>query len=158
MSESDALSEVLRGLRLTGAIFLRAEMSEPWGFRAPAAGEAAALLAPGTELLVPFHLVTDGAATVRVKGCEPVRLEPGEIVVLPRGDTHVLENGAAALSLPKSPSAGPGVCRLPRSRVIVPMVEASHLRELDYLPQLGPLDSPEVRRIAASDRWQRVPL
>ncbi len=96
MSESDALSEVLRGLRLTGAIFLRAEMSEPWGFRAPAAGEAAALLAPGTELLVPFHLVTDGTATVRVKGCEPVRLEPGEIVVLPHGDTHVLENGAAA--------------------------------------------------------------
>lgn len=29
MSESDALSEVLRGLRLTGAIFLRAKMSEP---------------------------------------------------------------------------------------------------------------------------------
>jgi AraC-like DNA-binding protein len=96
MNESDALSEVLRGLRLTGAIFLRAELTEPWGFRAPPTAEASALLAPGTERLVPFHLVIDGAATVRVEGCEPVHLEPGEIVVLPHGHAHVLENGAAA--------------------------------------------------------------
>jgi AraC-like DNA-binding protein len=95
MSEQDALSEVLRGVRLTGAIFLRADMTEPWGFQAPAAGTASALLAPGTECLVPFHLVTEGGATIRVEGCEPLRLEPGEIVVLPRGDAHVLENGAA---------------------------------------------------------------
>ena len=96
MSESDVLSEVLRGLRLTGAIFLRAELTEPWGFRAPPTADAAALLAPGTDRLVPFHLVTDGVATVRVEGCEPVQLEAGEIVVLPRGDAHILANGAAA--------------------------------------------------------------
>ena len=94
MIENDALSEVLRGVRLTGAIFLRGELGEPWGFQAPAAGNASALLAPGTDCLVPFHLVTEGAATVRVDGCEPLRLEPGEIVVLPRGDAHVLQNGA----------------------------------------------------------------
>jgi AraC-like DNA-binding protein len=94
MNESDALSEVLRGVRLTGAIFLRGELSEPWGFQAPPAGNASALLAPGTDCLVPFHLVTEGMATVRVKGCEPLRLGAGEIVVLPRGDAHVLQNGA----------------------------------------------------------------
>jgi len=96
MSENDVLSEVLRSVRLTGAIFLRAELSEPWGFQAPPAGGASALLAPGTERLVPFHLVTEGGATVRVKGCEPVRLQAGEIVVLTRGDAHVLQNGAPA--------------------------------------------------------------
>lgn len=96
MSDSDALSEVLRHVRLTGAIFLRAEMSEPWGFRAPAAGGASALLTPGTEHLVMFHLITEGEAIVRVDGCEPVHLAPGEIVVLPRGDAHVLEHGAGA--------------------------------------------------------------
>jgi AraC-like DNA-binding protein len=96
MSESDTLSEVLRTVRLTGAIFLRAEFREPWGFQAPAAGDASALLAPGTERIVPFHLVAEGRATVRVKGCQPLHLEAGEIVVLPRGDAHILENGAAA--------------------------------------------------------------
>jgi len=95
MSESDALSEVLRGVRLTGAIFLRAEFSEPWGFQAAAASGAAARFTPGTEHLVPFHLVTEGGATVRVKGCKPLRVEPGEIVVLPHGEAHILENGAA---------------------------------------------------------------
>lgn len=94
MSHSDALSEVLRAVHLTGAIFLRAELNEPWGFQAPSAGSASPLLAPGTEHLVPFHLVTEGEATVRLAGCEPVHLEPGEIVVLPRGDAHVLANGA----------------------------------------------------------------
>jgi AraC-like DNA-binding protein len=94
MHESDALSEVLRSVRLTGAIFLRGELSEPWGFHAPPAGNASALLAPGTDCLVPFHLVTEGVATVRVKGCEPLPLEAGEIVMLPRGDAHVLQNGA----------------------------------------------------------------
>jgi AraC-like DNA-binding protein len=96
MHESDALSEVLGDLRLTGAIFLRAELSEPWGFQAPLAGEASALLAPGTDCLVPFHLVTEGGATVRVEGCEPVHLQAGDIVVLPRGDAHVLANGSPA--------------------------------------------------------------
>lgn len=95
MSESDALSEVLRDVRLTGAIFLRAELKEPWGFQAPPAGDAAAVLAPGTEHLVPFHLVTEGRATVRVGGSAPVHLEPGDIVVLPRGDAHILANGSA---------------------------------------------------------------
>lgn len=94
MSHSDALSEVLRAVHLTGAIFLRAELNEPWGFQAPSAGSASPLLAPGTEHLVPFHLVTEGEATVRLAGCEPVHLEPGELVVLPRGDAHVLANGA----------------------------------------------------------------
>lgn len=96
MSESDSLSEVLRAVRLTGAIFLRAELSAPWGFQAPAASDASSLLAPGTECLVPFHLVTEGRATVRVQGCEPLQLEAGEIVVLPRGDAHTLANGATA--------------------------------------------------------------
>jgi AraC-like DNA-binding protein len=96
MSETDALSEVLRDVRLTGAIFLRAELSAPWGFRAPAAGSSSPLLALGTEHLVLFHLLTEGTATVRVDGCEPLRLAPGEIVVLPRGDAHILENGAGA--------------------------------------------------------------
>jgi AraC-like DNA-binding protein len=45
---------------------------------------------------VPFHLVTEGGATVRVEGCAPVHLEAGEIVVLPRGDAHVLANGSPA--------------------------------------------------------------
>jgi len=100
--EMDALSEVLRSVRLTGAIFLRAEFTEPWGFRAREASSAAALLAPGTEHLVPFHFVSEGEASVDVEGCEPVELEAGDLVVLPRGDAHVLKNGAVAAPVDSS--------------------------------------------------------
>src|SRR5262245_38460851 len=100
--ETDALSEVLRSVRLTGAIFLRAELTEPWGFRAPEADTAAALLAPGTEHLVPFHFVSEGKASVSVEGHDLVELEAGELVVLPRGDAHVLENGAGAAPIDSS--------------------------------------------------------
>jgi hypothetical protein len=58
---------------------------------------------------------------------------------------------------------GPGrrvACPNPRhascSSPLVPMVEASHLRELDDLPQLRPLDSPRLGASPTSDRWQRV--
>ncbi len=35
-----------------------------------------------------------GGPSVRVSGCDPLRFPPGEIVVLPGGDAHILENGA----------------------------------------------------------------
>ena len=45
MSERDPLSEVLRSVRLSGAIFLDAELSAPWGFASPAASDGAGLIA-----------------------------------------------------------------------------------------------------------------
>ena len=88
----DALSEALRSMRITGALFFNAELSAPWGFASPHASTAQQLLAPGTEHLVLFHLVTEGRATARV-GRRQVELEAGDIVILPHGDAHELSNG-----------------------------------------------------------------
>jgi AraC-like DNA-binding protein len=89
----DALSEALRTMRITGALFFNAELTAPWGFASPHTNTAHHLLAPGTEHLVLFHLVTDGQATVRVQGQPDVALAAGDIVVLPHGDAHELSNG-----------------------------------------------------------------
>lgn len=107
MNQPDPLSEALRGVRLTGAIFLDAELGSPWGFASPPTSSTAHLLAPTAEHLVLFHLLVDGEAAVRVPGSDSVPLQPGDIVVLPRGDAHDLWNGAvseladASLLLPK---------------------------------------------------------
>ena len=93
MNEADPLSDVLRSVSLTGAVFLSAELGAPWGFAAPAASTVGHLLAPGTEHIVLFHLVIDGKAKVRVPGQEDLMLAPGDIVVLPRGDAHELWSG-----------------------------------------------------------------
>jgi AraC-like DNA-binding protein len=93
MSEPDPLSEALRSVRLTGAIFLDAELSAPWGFASPPASAGAHLLAPSAEHLILFHLLVEGKATARIPGEDSVTLEPGDIAVLPRGDAHELWNG-----------------------------------------------------------------
>jgi len=85
----DALSEALRSMRITGALFFNAELTAPWGFASPPSSSAHQILAPGTEHLVLFHLVTEGQATVRIDGHDDVTLEAGDIVVLPHGDAHV---------------------------------------------------------------------
>ena len=48
----DALSQALSSVRMTGAIFVDAICTAPWGFSVPAMERVAHLLAPGTEHLV----------------------------------------------------------------------------------------------------------
>jgi AraC-like DNA-binding protein len=96
MTEPDPLSEALRSVRLSGAIFLDAELSAPWGFASPPASSSAHLVAPSAEHMILFHLLVEGAATARIDGQGSVTLEPGDIAVLPRGDAHELWNGRVA--------------------------------------------------------------
>jgi AraC-like DNA-binding protein len=93
MSEPDPLSEALRSVRLSGAIFLDAELSAPWGFASPPASAGARLIAPSAEHMILFHLLVEGEATARIPGERSVALEAGDIAVLPRGDAHELWNG-----------------------------------------------------------------
>ncbi|WP_394824476.1 AraC family transcriptional regulator [Pendulispora albinea] len=93
----DALSEALRSFRITGAVFFNAELTAPWGFSSKAASDVAHLLAPGTEHLVLFHLVTEGRATASIAGHGNVELEAGDIVVFPHGDAHELRHGHVAV-------------------------------------------------------------
>ena len=57
----DALSEILRVVRLVGAIFIHARFTAPWCYRSPCADSVATLLEPGAERVVIFHLITEGA-------------------------------------------------------------------------------------------------
>lgn len=93
MSEPDPLSEVLRTVRLNGAIFLEAELSAPWGFDSPSASAAARLVAPSAEHMILFHLLVEGEASARIPGGVSVALQAGDIAVLPRGEAHELWNG-----------------------------------------------------------------
>lgn len=92
----DALSEALRAVRMTGAIFLSAEFTAPWGFATPPTRLAAPVLAPGTECLVSYHLVIEGRAYVDIPGEPVLPVEAGEIVVVPHGQAHLFFNGEAS--------------------------------------------------------------
>ena len=90
----DALSEALKAVRMTGAIFFNAEFSAPWGFAAPPAQRVAPVLAPGTERLVQYHLVTEGSAVVGLEGAADMSVAAGDIVIFPHGDAHTVRNGS----------------------------------------------------------------
>lgn len=92
----DALSAALGAVRMTGAIFYDAVCTAPWGFKVPAVNQVAHILAPGTERLVPYHLVAEGNAVVRFAGGTEARLEAGDVVITPHGEAHTVSNGAPA--------------------------------------------------------------
>lgn len=92
----DALSEALKSVHMTGAIFYHAECTAPWGFRVPPLEKVAHILAPGTELLVSYHLVTEGTALVRFTEAE-FHIRAGDILIIPAGSGHTVSNGRPAV-------------------------------------------------------------
>src|SRR5438445_539731 len=92
----DVLSEVLKVVKLQGAMFYNVEFSAPWSFRSPPSCSVAPFVAAGAEHVIIYHLLTEGHASARLEDGERIGLDAGDIVIFPHGDAHILENGPAA--------------------------------------------------------------
>jgi len=90
----DVLSEVLRAVKLEGALFFNAEFSAPWCITSAQSLALAPLLSPGAKQLIVFHFLTEGRAYARVPEGENEELVAGDIVIFPHGDAHHMGNGA----------------------------------------------------------------
>jgi AraC-like DNA-binding protein len=95
----DVLSEVLKVVKLQGAMFYNGEFSSPWSFCSPPSHTVAPYVAPGAGHVIIFHLLTEGRATARLVDGERITLDAGDIVIFPRGDAHVIENGPPTKSV-----------------------------------------------------------
>lgn len=89
----DALSEVLRMIRLQGALCLNGRFHEPWCLDAPRGAELAAVLCPGAEGLALLHLVLEGRCWIQLPGGEPIPLQAGDVATVPRGNAHLIGSG-----------------------------------------------------------------
>ena len=92
----DAFSEILAGVKLNGALFFHAHFSAPWGYDAPASQALASALAPGAPHLVIYHFLVEGNAVARLVDGQSIALEPGDVVIFPHGDPHLIANGAGS--------------------------------------------------------------
>jgi AraC-like DNA-binding protein len=90
----DVLSEVLKLVRLQGAMYLNAEFSCPWSFHASPSSNIARYVAPGGGHVIIYHLLTQGSASARLEDGERLTLTAGDIVIFPHGDAHIIENGS----------------------------------------------------------------
>jgi AraC-like DNA-binding protein len=91
---ADPLSDVLRAVRLDGAFFYAVEASEPWGVEAVAAKDLTPRILPGAEHLISYHILTSGRCWGGLTGEPPVALAPGDVIVFPHGDPHVMSSDA----------------------------------------------------------------
>jgi len=89
----DVLSDVLRGIRLEGTLFLHAEFCEPWCVQAPDGAYLAALLPTGAERIGVCHLVLEGRCWVGMADGQALALGPGDVAVFPHGHAHLLGSG-----------------------------------------------------------------
>lgn len=92
----DAFSEILAGVKLSGAVFFTAEFSAPWGFVTPASKLMVEKVAPGAAHLVLYHLLIDGDGFVEMEDGQSVVLTPGDVVIFPHGDPHHMSSGKGA--------------------------------------------------------------
>src|SRR5262245_45265935 len=89
-TDMDALSDLLRVVRLTGGVFLEAEFSAPWSVTSHVdAADCQALLADPARVIA-FHYVISGSLLLQIGRDTSVEVRGGSIVLLPRNDPHVL--------------------------------------------------------------------
>ena len=88
----DTLSDVLRTVRLRGAVFYHIDGSAPWVAEAPPAAEIIPAILPGAEHMIEFHGIAKGSCWAGITGEPPVRLHEGDLILFPQGDGHVLSS------------------------------------------------------------------
>lgn len=96
----DVLADVLRVIRLSGAVFFTAEFSSPWAIISPPSQALAPFVMPNTECFSIFHVITEGSCWVKVKGEPAIQMNAGDVLVVPQGDEHVMGSDMAVEPTP----------------------------------------------------------
>ncbi|MBX3715360.1 MAG: AraC family transcriptional regulator [Burkholderiales bacterium] len=112
----DALSEVLKVLRLTSGLFLEAEFTAPWCIDSAPGREDVRHILPDAEHVSIYHLVTEGRCRAALPDGAPVALSAGDLIMFPHGDGHLLGSdlqlAPVGAELLVEPSAEGGLARI----------------------------------------------
>ncbi|HEX6117988.1 MAG TPA: AraC family transcriptional regulator [Dongiaceae bacterium] len=112
----DAVSDVLRLVRLGGAVYLNAEFTTPWSVISRTDAPLCATYLPRSERVVAFHLITEGGCWAQIVD-DPksvVHASAGELLVVPHGEPNILTSDldlspvSAAPLLARQMEASPG--------------------------------------------------
>jgi AraC-like DNA-binding protein len=87
----DALSDVLKSVRLEGAVYLNAEFTAPWCVRGELGFASVRERLAGAEHVAFFHFLTEGACKARLaEGGEVLDAVAGDLILFPREGKHLL--------------------------------------------------------------------
>jgi AraC-like DNA-binding protein len=140
----DALTALLRGMRLTGGVFLEAAFTSPWCVMSHVAPEDCAGYLPLPRHIIAYHYVCAGELVVRVEGETPVTtVRAGEIVILPRNDHHRMGSDLRLAPLDVNALFEPGEGRDPARMVYGTVASADTRFFCGFLSHNQP-DSPLI--------------
>lgn len=89
---SGPLAEILRSIRLSGGVFLRANIRGDWCLRSHLSVEELEPSFSSASDLLLYHLVLEGELRVRLDEGQEAQFTPGQIAILPRYEPHLLGN------------------------------------------------------------------
>lgn len=110
---ADALSDVLKTVRLTGAAFFDVIGKAPWVAEQPPREVILPLILPGAEHLISYHVITEGSCYAALLGEEPITVAAGEVVVFTHGDRHVMSSSPGMRATAGGGAFGSGAEQLP---------------------------------------------
>ncbi|MDB5824882.1 MAG: AraC family transcriptional regulator [Herminiimonas sp.] len=101
----DALSDVLRIVQLSGAVFLHGEFTSPWCLVNHADSKACAGFLPPADRVAVYHLIVEGSCWARLADDNdgPVQIKAGELLVLPQGEAHLMGSDLELEPVPAAP-------------------------------------------------------
>jgi len=87
----DALSDVLKSVRLDGAVYLNAEFTAPWCIRGELGLASVRKRLEGAEHVAFFHFLTEGECKVRLSGSrQALAAKAGDLVLFPQEGKHLM--------------------------------------------------------------------
>lgn len=97
---ADVLSDVLRSVRLSGAVYFDFDLSSPWVAEAPHSREIAPIVMPGAQRVIEYHLIARGTCWGSLIDEPAIHLDEGDLLVFPQGDPHVLSSAPGMRASP----------------------------------------------------------
>jgi AraC-like DNA-binding protein len=112
----DALSDVLRVIRLSGGVFLEAQFTAPWCINGRISTDDCKPFLVAPRHIIASHFVATGHMQLRIDGEAIVDVGAGELVLLPRNDPHTFGSDLSiaplsASEVVKPPGVG-GISRI----------------------------------------------
>ena len=93
----DALTELFRAVRFTRCIYYTmAGVPPPSPIHVPEGVAIAGALGARTRTVLSYHVLVEGTLFTGLETGEVVKLEPGDVIVYPRGDTYFLAHANVA--------------------------------------------------------------
>lgn len=101
----DALSHVLQAVELSGAVFLNGEFTAPWCVLSQADSDLCSAYLPRSERVASYHLIAEGCCQASLYGQADaaIRLDTGDLLVVPQGDAHLLGSDLTLAPVPSAP-------------------------------------------------------